>query len=203
MTFHQRIPADFYSQPTKIRPTHYAEFIVDRMNTEEFRAYHLTLTYKQCQTPKSATSQLKSTLRLVLRKAIASRWDRERYRNTFEVHAFLDTAGSRNRQSLTMHVQDGYHHHCLLLVKRHIDRRIVTRLYTDKPARAIPIDLPYSPAKSIPIDLPYSPATSIHLERVDSDTVAHVASYAAKSVPYLSKAENDDYYLIFDHRGAT
>jgi hypothetical protein len=79
----------------------------------------------------------------------------------------------------------------MLLAKPHIYRRIIERTYVDQASEDTVLVIKRSPAKSI------------HLAKAKADEISHIASYAAKSVPYLSKAENDDYYHFFDHRGMT
>ncbi len=178
---------------TRVRPKDFALFITDRIQVQSFLAFHLTLTYKRCEFPVVATRCLSRTLPLFLKEAIAARWDRKRYHNTFEIHAFLDNPRSRTRRTFQLdsleHAQDGLHHHCIVLAKRHIYCRIVERSFADPDSQSTSMVIPRAPTKSI------------HLAKADNEKIAHITSYASKSSLYLSKAQNDDYYHFFDHRG--
>lgn len=176
---------------TSIGPKHFIQWITERSSIFP-TAFHLTFVYKKADTPAEANIRLRQTLPYFFRKAIASRWTRSRYDNSFELIAFLDEPGTR-RNSAPVHnvhqVQDNYHHHCILLAKSFLAKRISTRL-------ALNADI----GEKV-ITFPNAPTRSVHVAQITHD-LYHVTSYAAKGTEKFAYRAPDEYLQCFTNKDA-
>jgi hypothetical protein len=193
----------------------FSRFIPDRALHEGYQGYHLTMVYKNAQTPRAADWALKGAIPKILSQVVGH-WFRAAGKGNLVGIGFLDTPGSRGASQRALapaNPQDDYHHHCILLVKpswaRKIDR------FTSTPSIEIEDDPSHSPfrrkmarssarllrrVRGMLVEddiIRHTPVRSLMIQRLpDEDDIERATNYAAKSVDRLSRHFPDEAYSV-------
>jgi hypothetical protein len=180
----------------------------------------VTIDHKFADSPRAAVASLKKFLPIFFSRTISSHW--HKYRDQFELHAFLDVPGSRGSRRPTLYRHDKtqapYHHHAVLLLSHSLSQRFQRKclnLLPDDPSQVDEAEVSdfrrsfmHGPSSFKLLQfmtghavLNFRNTTTVRsccVQPLDErEDIERASTYAAKSFEHLSKRDADNAYLIF------
>lgn len=170
--------------------------IMDMALNSDYAAFQVTLKYPERSGNLSPTTNMKISLRLFARKAIASHYERNRYANAFRAYCFIDFPGTRYAAAETIapsaRTADGLHHHCIFLAKPSLANKMHSRLQLPRPK---PKDGGHI-EKLVSIGK-FDEQRACFIQRpVTIKDLVEVTGYATKSVDFAQRCMPDEAYQI-------